>query len=490
MNGGVKQLLVMASFAAAGCAAAPDQVEVRPIGGPGTKLRAADDPLAAAKGQFAIGNVGLALEGFRKAARENPNSAEALAGMAACYETMGRDDLAEANYEAALALAPRNATLLSSLAAVLARLGRGDDAAAVRAEVAQLNSAAAALDQTSASDEPPPASRQPAQTIVVALPAPQLAAPAAVAVRDGRRAERLRAPDLAASEVAVRSDPPATTEQVTVKLPAPRLADQAGVSLPSGSLPVQGGSLDQQAGMTVDLSPNIPAPRLGNSAGVKLGAVPLSMRPSGLDQQVRMTVDLSRDIPAPRLGDRASVSLPELPLPLRSGTLDRHARMNVDLTSDIPTPRMGGRMAVTLPADRAPRLERLSLGEVALLTGSGPVWRGQVVARTPQKLTVRWVPLTTAAARPNIRLLNAARWQGLAARSRSYLFDRGWRRIEIGDAGQARDETLVLYPAAHAVIGRRLAAQFGCRSRPVQGGEVFLVLLGRDSRLRPVPLRG
>src|SRR6185503_18255145 len=208
MNGGVKQLLVMASFAAAGCAAAPDQVEVRPIGGPGTKLRAADDPLAAAKGQFAIGNVGLALEGFRKAARENPNSAEALAGMAACYETMGRDDLAEANYEAALALAPRNATLLSSLAAVLARLGRGDDAAAVRAEVAQLNSAAAALDQTSAS-------RQPAQTIVVALPAPQLAAPAAVAVRDGRRAERLRAPDLAASEVAVRSDPPATTEQVT-----------------------------------------------------------------------------------------------------------------------------------------------------------------------------------------------------------------------------------------------------------------------------------
>jgi hypothetical protein len=214
------------------------------------------------------------------------------------------------------------------------------------------------------------------------------------------------------------------------------------------------------------------------------------MRRSDLGQQVRMTVDLSRDVPAPRLGDRASVSLRTLPLPLRSGTLDRHARMNVDLTSDIPTPRMGERTAVNLPADRAPRLERLSLGEVALLTGSGPVWRGQVVARTPQKLTVRWVPLTTAATRPNIRLLNAARWQGLAARSRSYLFDRGWRRIEIGDASQARDETLVLYPAAHAVIGRRLAAQFGCRSRPVQGGEVFLVLLGRDSRLRPVPLRG
>ena len=487
MNGGVKQLLVMASFAAAGCAAAPDQVEVRPIGGPGAKLRAADDPLAAAKGQFAIGNVGLALEGFRKAARENPTSAEALAGMAACYETMGRDDLAEAKYEAALALAPRNPTLLSSLAGVLDRLGRGNDAAEIRAEVAQLGSAAAALDQTSASDEPEAA---PAQTIVVALPAPQLAAPAAVAVQDGRRAERLHAAELAASAVAIRSDPPARAEQVTVKLPAPRLADPAGVGLRSAPLAVVSDTLDQQAGMTVDLSPNIPAPRLGGPAAVKLGAVPLSLRPSSLDQQARMTVDLSRDIPAPRLGERATVSLRALPLPLRGGSLEPHVRMKVDLTSDVPAPRLGGRTPVNLSADRAPRLERLSLGEVALLTGSGPVWRGQVVARTPQKLTVRWVPLTTAAARPSIRLLNAARWQGLAARSRSYLFDRGWRRMEIGDASQARDETLVLYPAAHAVIGRRLAAQFGCRARPVPGGEVFLVLLGRDSRLRPVPPRG
>jgi hypothetical protein len=189
------------------------------------------------------------------------------------------------------------------------------------------------------------------------------------------------------------------------------------VSLRSGSLPVRGGSLDQQAGITVDLSPNIPAPRLGNPAEVKLGAVPLSMRRSDLGQQVPMAVDLSRDVPAPRLGDRASVSLRTLPLPLRSGTLDRHGRVNVDLTSDIPTPRMGERTAVNLPADRAPRLERLSPGEVALLTGSGPVWRGQVVARTPQKLTVRWVPLTTAAARPNIRLLNAARWPRGAGRT-------------------------------------------------------------------------
>ena len=38
--------------------------------------------IAEARGQLALGNVALALEGFRKAAREDPNSIDALAGMA------------------------------------------------------------------------------------------------------------------------------------------------------------------------------------------------------------------------------------------------------------------------------------------------------------------------------------------------------------------------------------------------------------------------
>ena len=462
MNGGVKQLLVMTSLAAAGCAAAPNGVEIRQIGGAGARLRAADDPLAAAKGQLAIGNVGLALEGFRKAARERPDSAEAQAGMAACYESMGRFDLAEAKYEAALALAPRNVVLLTALAGVLDRLGRSADAAGVRGEVALLNSASAALDRTPADDEPAPVATRPAQTVAVALPPaasvtvalppPQLPAPAVVAVQGARPADRLRGPgELAASEIAIRAEAPAAADQVTVKLPAPRLADDAGVSLRAVPLPVRSGSLGQQA---------------------------------------RIDVDLSTDVPPARLADRAAVSLSATALPVSGGGLARHARLNADLSSDVPAPRIEKRAAVDLRAGAAPRLERMSLGEVALLTGSGPVWRGQVVARTPQKLTVRWVPLASAAARPSIRLLNAARWQGLAARSRSYLVDRGWRRIQIGDARQTRDQSLVLYPAAHAAIGRRLAAQFGCRSRAVQGSNVFLVLLGRDSRLRAAPQRG
>ena len=95
-NGGIKSLLLVASLAAAGCASEPGTVEVRPIADPGSKLRPGDGLLADAKGQFALGNVGLALEGFRKAARENPDSADAVAGMGLCYDAMGRCDLAQA----------------------------------------------------------------------------------------------------------------------------------------------------------------------------------------------------------------------------------------------------------------------------------------------------------------------------------------------------------------------------------------------------------
>jgi hypothetical protein len=128
-----------------------------------------------------------------------------------------------------------------------------------------------------------------------------------------------------------------------------------------------------------------------------------------------------------------------------------------------------------------PRLERLSLGEVALVTVQAPVWRGQVVSRSRQSVTVRWVPLQTASARPNIRLLNAARRQGLAARNREYLLARGWRKIEIGDSREIREQSVVLYPAARSALGRSLAAQFGFRARPIDKGHVFVVLLGRDA---------
>ena len=90
MNGGIKITLLAAGLTAAGCAATPNGVEVRPIADPASKLRPGADRLADAKGQLAIGNVGLALEAFRSVARLYPDNADAYIGMAACYEQMRR----------------------------------------------------------------------------------------------------------------------------------------------------------------------------------------------------------------------------------------------------------------------------------------------------------------------------------------------------------------------------------------------------------------
>ena len=128
----------------------------------------------------------------------------------------------------------------------------------------------------------------------------------------------------------------------------------------------------------------------------------------------------------------------------------------------------------------APRLERLSRGEVALVTRSQPVWTARVVNRTDRSATVRFVPV-----HPVARLLNAARNQGLAARTRTHLADLGWTPIQIGDAPAVRDKTLVLYPSAQLPRAKRLAAEFGfTQLRPFEGPAI-VVLLGRDAARLP-----
>ena len=432
MDRGVKKLFVAASFAAAGCAAAPNAVEVRPIAAPGAKLRPGLDRLADAKGQLAIGNIGLALEGFRTAARQYPDNPEAFAGLAACYEAMRRYDLAQSNYEAALALAPKNTVLLAKLADALDQQGKGSSAAEVRGEIAQINSASAALDQAQAEPEPLPAEATlaPSRTVSVALVQPTVKAPGA---------------PYAAPQAA-----PRVVARPMAQVPAPDLRSTNPIGVLTDSASV--------------LTPRA----LGELATLVAPAEPAPLK-----------------VPAPQLGRRETVKLASGSLiaskPVILGRLD-----TIAAPLSTPVPAM-----VAAPRGNGPRLERLSLGEVALLTAGEPVWRGQVVASTPQKVTVRWVPVTTAAARPNIRLLNAARSQGLAARTRDYLFDRGWRKIEIGDADSVRDRSVVLYPAMRPAIGRSLAAQFGIKAQPTTTSEVFVVFLGRDAAaLRTAPTRG
>ena len=88
-----KFTLIGAALLLAGCA--HEGVKVRHIGSVHD-----DKSDGTTSGRVAIGlshlamnNVALALENFRRAQREDPASAEALAGLAECYQRMGRPAL-------------------------------------------------------------------------------------------------------------------------------------------------------------------------------------------------------------------------------------------------------------------------------------------------------------------------------------------------------------------------------------------------------------
>jgi hypothetical protein len=138
------------------------------------------------------------------------------------------------------------------------------------------------------------------------------------------------------------------------------------------------------------------------------------------------------------------------------------------------------------------RLERLSLGEVALLTSGKPQWKPLGVNRSLASTTVKFVPLAResqvrfASLTPlrrdaSVRLLNAARHEGLAARTRVALNRGGWKMVTIGDAGRIRQRSLVLYSPATEQIARRLAVQYGFGIAKEARPGPLTVLLGRDA---------
>jgi cytochrome c-type biogenesis protein CcmH/NrfG len=131
--------------------------------------------------------------------------------------------------------------------------------------------------------------------------------------------------------------------------------------------------------------------------------------------------------------------------------------------------------------DAGVRLERLSLNEVALVTNALPQWRPQLLHRTAQSATIRFVPLKREERTAAVRLLNAARTQGLAAHTRSLLQKRGWQRVAIGDARRMRDRSLVLYSPATEKAARRLSNQFGYQIARQPQSAGLIVLLGRDA---------
>lgn len=309
--------LLVTAIAVSSCSGSA--IEVRSIKQPlAAGRQPANSRVAEGNAQLALGNVGLAIEAYRKALREQPDNVDAMMGLATCYDRMGRSDLSRRHYEMALAVEPANTEVYSQLAQSLDSQGQSDEAARVKAELAAR----------------------------VVAPETSREVPGSVPVL-----------------------PPPPAQSVTVALAPPR------------SLPV----------------------------------------------------------------------------------------------------------AVERPAGNGVRLERISLREVALVTlPAQPQWEARTVTRTATSTTIRFDKKPQAP----VTLLNAARVQGLAARTRAYLGGRGFAGARIGDAPAVRRQSAILYSQADALRAERIAAQFGFKLERQDGARSGVtILLGRDaardSALRP-----
>ena len=304
------QTLIGLSVALSVTACATGELNIRPLK---SNLAEGRQPpslrVAEGNGQLALGNVGLALEAYRKAMREQPDNVEAMVGMAACYDRMGRADLSRRYFEMALAVDPANPEIYLHFAQSLDTQGQRDEAARVKTELAT----------------------------------------------------RVVAPEA------------------------------------------------------------------------------------------------SREVPG---------SVPVLPPPPAQS-------VTVALAPPLSVP-----VAVERPAMAGARLERISMREVALVTKPEPRWESRTIARTATSTTIQF----DKKLQPAVTLLNAARVQGLAARTRTFLAGRGFAGARIGDAPAIRSRSVILYAEADASRAARLAAQFGfALQRKESEDKGVTILLGRDA---------
>lgn len=356
-------LIGAAILASTACLGSEGKLEIRSTS---SGLKPGDEPvpfrIAEARGHLALGNVGLALEGFRKAAREKPASVDALTGIARCYDRMGRFDLSRRHYEMALAIAPRDPVALALFASSLESQGLSPEAAAVRREMVAL----AAAEERKA----------------------EIETAGLASVGSAEAVAPVREPPAAAAPVG---------QTVTIVLPPALPKDTA--------------------------------------------------RPQPADPA---------KLPVVVVGKSVMIALPP-PRP-------------------APAAKAPARLAaLPAPVHRKPRIERLSLTEVALITGNGPRWK------RPDAQPARAGSPVLA----EIRLLNAARVDRLAARTQAYLGRFGWRQIRVGDAAAVRPRSLILYPNGAQAAAKRLSARLGFPTAPRNDVRQLTILLGRDAAAHP-----
>lgn len=467
MRRGVNAIWVTAALATTGCVTDSGKLTIKPVADPFIKATRAGSPaLAEARGLLAVGSVGLAIEAFRKALREQPDSVEALAGLAECYDHMGRHDLSQAKYEAALAIAPNDPTLLRTFASSLQRQRRYAEAAALRGEATEeAQRAAVATQAPLAPVAVAQAQRAPAVARLVAedtpLPSPPERA-MAVQVRS--------APVLSKTEWKIEGPviaPPEATASVTVKLPEATPVRQMPVNVAIAT-PIRPDPVKLTAATPIRPEPV----KLATAASVRAAPLPA--------EEFR---------PLPELAP-ARIEMAARPVTPAASLVGAVGAITVKLPEAAPATAMVVEKPMSAPPSlrvvreasvrSGPRLERLSLGEVALLTSPRARWRTEVIREASISTPIRFAPLAQLKQSAGVRLLNAARHEGLAARTRLALNRQGWKNVAIGNSSRIREKSLILYSAETEQAARRLANRFGFWiAREARPGPLT-ILLGRD----------
>jgi hypothetical protein len=271
------------------------------------------------------------------------------------------------------------------------------------------------------------------------------------------------APTVTPARVETAEIPRPALGSVTVELPPARPAERVDAEpaeLPAAEIATAFAEPPTLSAVTAQTSP--PAGPLSVDRAVEIP------RPS--------LVNVAIDLPTARPAEHVAAQ----PIQAATPRFEADAPDAPALPERRPLPRRqvpdGGTAVALAPA---PRLERLTSGEVALVTTGKPLWQSSNV-QTASGSTVRWVALASAPDRPNVQILNAARSQGLAASARTVLLDRGWRKIAVGDAPALLHKSVVLFPKSRKALGRRLAAQFGVSAQMTDRKDVVLIL-GRDA---------
>jgi hypothetical protein len=479
--------MIVSTAMVAGCGT-DAKLQVRPVGA--EAVMPVNDLLAQGRADFALNNVALALDQFRRAERLQPTNVSALNGIAACYDRMGRFDLSRLYYEKALALAPTDPKTLHNFELSLAMQGRNNEALALAREMAR--PATAKQPQLVAAPGDKTVSGNDTRSVTVALvpPAPApvpvphsvdrsvaAAAPALDQTLPGPHLERLSLSEVELVTVPPSKSPPTKERQANAgkSRPAERVVKIAQAQLVKQTRTSSEWVFPAEPAKSAAAVAKAPAQPSAPKVIVAAAPAPAAMSvqqpvpaapPADLAPHVQLAVAAAPP-PAPVAAPKPVIVQAPAPLPAVKPSRPARLASHLQLASAVAIPVA---KTSTVPA----------AGNSTPVAAPPPRTRAKpLVLATP----IRTERKPTAVSAPRVRVLNAVGRKGLAGRYSHYLQARGWSGLRTADARHSRAMTVIVYPAGAraqaAALARRLP--FRATLAASRNGSDLLVLLGNDA---------